>query len=232
MSFPRRVPAPAKLHSSQLRAPEVSRRPQPTDASEGVGTFRQTRLGFEEFSRSLGARRRDRTWQSGLPDFAMRVSRDLRTGASIDQALIDAITNTNAPAYVLEVASGLRAGQPIGKAIERWVEVALSESERLLVTALAIGLRAGAQLAPVLDGLAVALRDELALDARRRVLLVQAQVSALVLVAMPVGFSALSSALRGGFAFSGVVGVALLVVGLTLDGIGVIWMRRLLRGLR
>lgn len=102
MSFPRRVPAPAKLHSSQLRAPEVSRRPQPTDASEGVGTFRQTRLGFEEFSRSLGARRRDRTWQSGLPDFAMRVSRDLRTGASIDQALIDAITNTNAPAYVLE----------------------------------------------------------------------------------------------------------------------------------
>lgn len=225
MSWPTRVPAPADLRS-QPRVPEVSKRPE---RAEKRGTFVAR---WSALSRALGARRSDRTWQSGLPDFAMRVSRDLRTGASIDQALIDAMTETHAPAYVVEVASGLRAGQPIGTAVERWVADARSESERLLATALAIGLRAGAQLAPVLDGLAVALRDELALDARRRVLLVQAQVSALVLVAMPVGFSALSSALRGGFAFSGTVGVALLVVGLTLDGIGVIWMRRLLRGLR
>lgn len=195
MSWPTRVPAPADLRS-QPRVPEVSKRPKRAE-ERGMFVARWSAL-----SRALGARRSDRTWQSGLPDFAMRVSRDLRTGASIDQALIDAMTETHAPAYVVEVASGLRAGQPIGTAVERWVADARSESERLLATALAIGLRAGAQLAPMLDGLAVALRDELALDARRRVLLVQAQVSALVLVAMPVGFSALSSALRGGFALS------------------------------
>lgn len=116
--------------------------------------------------------------------------------------------------------------------IARWSDDASSESEQLLVTALAIALRAGAQLGPVLDGLAVALRDELALDARRRVLLVQAQVSALVLVAMPVAFALLSSIVRGGVAFSGVTGLVLLTGGIGLDGIGVVWMRRLLRGLQ
>ena len=60
----------------------------------------------------------------------------------------------------------------------------------------------------------------------------QAQVSALVLVVMPVGFAALSSIMRGSFVFTGVVGVALLAGGLILDGIGVLWMRRLMRGLR
>lgn len=182
--------------------------------------------------RPLAARRRDRSWQSALPDFAMRLSRELRTGTPIDTALVDVIASVEAPVHVEAVASQVRAGQPIGKTVDRWTRDARTEPERLLVTALAIGLSAGAQLGPVLDGLAVALRDELALDARRRVLLVQAQVSALVLVVMPVGFAALSSIMRGSFVFTGVVGVALLAGGLILDGIGVLWMRRLMRGLR
>ena len=78
----------------------------------------------------------------------------------------------------------------------------------------------------------MALRDELALDARRRVLLVQAQMSAMVLVLMPLAFVLFSSLLRGSFAFSGNVGLVLLVSGVLLDGLGVLWMRRLLRRLR
>ena len=49
---------------------------------------------------------------------------------------------------------------------------------------------------------------------------------------MPLGFAALSSIIRGGVAFAGITGLLLLVGGLTLDGVGVLWMRRLLRGLR
>lgn len=162
----------------------------------------------------------------------MQLSRSLRSGQSIDQALIDAADNGGVPARVQMVATRVAAGQQLGTAIDGWAADARSEPERLLVTALKVGLMAGAQMGPVLDGLAMALRDELALDARRRVLLVQAQASALVLVVMPLGFVALISIIRGGFAFNGVAGLVLLIVGLTLDGFGVLWMRRLLRGLR
>ncbi len=217
MSLPRRVPAP------------VGRQPRRDAKPLKVRTLHSVR---SVLSRPFVVRRRDRLWQSALPDFAMSLSRDLRTGTSIDRALVDAVAANDAPAHMQMVVARVRSGQPIGEVIARWSDDASSESEQLLVTALAIALRAGAQLGPVLDGLAVALRDELALDARRRVLLVQAQVSALVLVAMPVAFALLSSIVRGGVAFSGVTGLVLLTGGIGLDGIGVVWMRRLLRGLQ
>lgn len=177
-------------------------------------------------------RRREAAWQSALSDVAMRLSRDLRTGTSIDTALVEAVAIGDAPWRVKAIAAELRAGQLLGAILHRWAIDARTEPERLLVAALSIGFQAGAQLGPVLDGLAVALRDELALDARRRVLLVQAQVSAVVLVVLPIGFAALASVLRGGFVFDDGIGAVLLVVGLVLDGLGVFWMRRLMRGLR
>jgi len=168
-----------------------------------------------------------------LPDFAMQLSRAVRSGASIDHALQDiANIDESLPARVRSVAARVATGQPITVAIDGWAQEAQSEPERLLISALRAGQRVGAQMGPVLDGLAMALRDELALEARRRVLLVQAQLSAAVLVIMPLGFAALSSVMRGGFAFSGARGLVLLIAGLMLDGFGVLWMRRLLRGLR
>lgn len=177
-------------------------------------------------------RSRERAWLMHLPDFTMQVSRAVRSGTSVDHAVVDAVAGFDVPPRVRIASAQVVAGKPIANVIDGWGREARSEPERLLVTALAIGLRVGAQMGPVLDGLAMALRDELALDARRRVLLVQAQMSALVLVVMPLGFAALSSIMRGGFAFSGITGLVLLVGGLTLDGVGVLWMRRLLRGLR
>ena len=177
-------------------------------------------------------RSRERAWLGHLPDFAMQLSRSVRAGTSFEQALVDAVAGADVPTRVQVASARVAAGQPIVGVIDSWGDQARSEPERLLVAALAVGLGVGAQMGPVLDGIAMALRDELALDARRRVLLVQAQVSALVLVVMPLGFAALSSIIRGGFAFAGITGLLLLVGGLTLDGVGVLWMRRLLRGLR
>jgi len=184
-------------------------------------------------ARPRRSRRGERAWLHHLPDFAMQLSRAVRSGASIDHALQDiANIDESLPARVRSVAARVATGQPITVAIDGWAQEAQSEPERLLISALRAGQRVGAQMGPVLDGLAMALRDELALEARRRVLLVQAQLSAAVLVIMPLGFAALSSVMRGGFAFSGARGLVLLIAGLMLDGFGVLWMRRLLRGLR
>jgi len=163
----------------------------------------------------------------------MQLSRAVRAGASIDHALrATADDDVAIPVRVHDVANRVASGQPISSAIEAWAGDARSEPERLLIAALRVGQGVGAHMGPVLDGLAMALRDELALEARRRVLLVQAQLSAAVLVALPIGFVAVSSAMRGSFAFSGTRGLVLLTAGLVLDGFGVLWMRRLLRGLR
>lgn len=217
MSLPHRIPVSSA---------------QPVTTPKLANQGRSFRRNFKATSNPWIDRRAERSWLDHLPDFAMQLSRSMRSGIPIEQALVDAAAGASVPARVQMVAARVGAGQPLGTSIENWSGAARSEPERLLVTALKVGLMAGAQMGPVLDGLAMTLRDELALDARRRVLLVQAQASAVVLVVMPLGFVVLVSIMRGGFAFNGVVGLVLLTVGLTLDGLGVFWMRRLLRGLQ
>ena len=214
----------------------------PASANQAVQSERKTvgpRVWREVMGRSVARilrpltdRRLERAWQRDLPDFAMRISRTLRAGSSIDRALVEVMAEGKVPPRIRGVAVRVQGGQPMVEVIERWSHDARSDPEALLVAALGIALRSGAQLGPVVDGLGVALRDELALDARRRVLLVQAQMSAMVLVLMPLAFVLFSSLLRGSFAFSGNVGLVLLVSGVLLDGLGVLWMRRLLRRLR
>lgn len=162
----------------------------------------------------------------------MQLSRSVRSGDMIDSAIGEAVQAFDGPRRVRRVASHLRMGVPLNGLIADWEREARSEPERLLATALRIGLDVGAQLGPLLDGLSSALRDELAAEARRRVLLVQARTSALVLVTLPLGFAAVSSIMRGGSPFAGRGGIILLASGLILDAVGLLWMRRLLRGLQ
>lgn len=162
----------------------------------------------------------------------MQLSRSVRSGHMIDSAIGEAASALDSPCRVRRVVSQLQMGVPLDGLIADWEQDAQSEPERLLTTALRIGLDVGAQLGPLLDGLSLALRDELAAEARRRVVLVQAKTSAMVLVTLPLGFAAVSSIARGGSPFAGTTGVILLASGLILDALGVLWMRRLLRGLQ
>lgn len=193
---------------------------------------RQLRMPSTIESRWL-ERRNERAWRNTLPRFITQLSRALRSGLSIDRALHEVVEATpDLPSRVRTVATQINAGRPLDASLSDWAQAARSEPERLVVTAIVLGQRSGANLGPVLDGIADAVRDELALDARRRVLLVQAQLSAAVLVVLPLGFATVSSLARGSFTFAGPIGMALLAAGLFLDGVGLLWMRRLLRGLR
>ena len=178
-------------------------------------------------------RRHERSWREGLSSFVLQLSRALRSGLSIDRALHEVVESApQLPVRVRAAVGQLGAGRSLDVVLTEWLRAAPFEPERLLVTAVALGQRCGANLAPVLDGISDAIRDDLALDARRRVLLVQAKLSTAVLVVLPIGFAAASSLARGSFTFRGPVGIGLLVAGLFLDGLGVWWMRRLLRALR
>ncbi len=185
------------------------------------------------FARRLAARRVLRRAQSMLPEICVRLSRTIRSGRSVEEAFNDVVGHVSPlPIGVSRVANQSRTGRPLEVAIDAWIREAESSAERLLSSALHLGVRQGGELATTLDVVGGGLRDDLELDARRRVLLVQATSSAAVLVMLPVVFATVASVLRGGLVFQGRLGVALIAAGLALDAIGCLWMRSLMRGLR
>lgn len=182
--------------------------------------------------RGLLARRRlERAWRHGLPAFSLYLARQLRSGATLEHALVEVIADIDTPGRVSIVGRQLSAGRPLTEVLDEWSESA-DGPEELLVAALRLGPATGAPMARALESVATALRDDRELDDRRRVWLAQAQMSAAVLVALPVLFAMLSSALRGRFVYGDSIGVVVLIIGLTLDGVGILWIRRLLRRLR
>lgn len=193
--------------------------------------MRDGRRSIGEAISPLARRRRERAWRHGLPPFALYLSRQLRSGETIEHALVEVIADIDTPERVSIVGRQLSAGRPLTEVLDEWSHVATG-AEELLVAALRLGPETGAPMTRALESVATALRDDRELDDRRRVWLAQAQMSAAVLVALPVLFALLSSALRGRFVYGDPLGVVVLVVGLTLDGVGILWIRRLLRRLR
>jgi len=107
-----------------------------------------------------------------------------------------------------------------------------SDAEHLLVSALWLGNDLGGNVARSLDIVGDGIRDDLQLAARRRTLLTQSRLSALVLVSLPIVFAAMASLVQGRLIYQGWTGLMLLIVGGMLDVLGMLWIRRLLRSLQ
>lgn len=171
--------------------------------------------------------------QALLPEVCARLSRTIRSGRPIEDALQDvACEMAPLPPGLSGAAGQSMSGRPIVAAIEEWAASAESSAEQLLSGALLVGVRQGGDLSNALDLVGAGLRDDLELASRRRVLLIQATMSAAVLVLLPVGFAVVTSVVRGGVVFQGRVGAVLVISGLGLDAVGCLWIRALMRGLR
>lgn len=180
-----------------------------------------------------GRRRVERSAEAGLPEVALRVSRSLQTGDSLEQALCALSSNAVPLTRGLNVLiRQVRTGRPLEPALDAWLTCATTSAERLLAAALTLGVSHGGPLATALDGVGEGLRDELQHSARRRLLLVQATMSTGVLVSLPVVFAIVASVIRGASILDGVVGMLLLVGGVLLDALGLWWMSVLMRRLR
>ena len=163
-----------------------------------------------------------------LTEIALRLSRVLRSGVPLETALIrvdDDMGHRHSTISV--VARHVSIGRPITEVVSGWARHAESDAERLLVGAIEVGIGTGADLAGALDAVGEAIRDDIDHDRRRRILLTQNQMSAGVLVCLPLLFALISSLTRG-VPYSGLVGVGLLLSGLGFDVLGLLWIRRLL----
>jgi tight adherence protein B len=164
------------------------------------------------------------------------MARSLRAGGTVHGAVADAGAAMAGPvgAGLRQVGSATARGQPLVDALHCWREPAGPEiaGVRLAVDALAMAAEVGGSQAAALDGVATTLRQRLAAEAEAWSLGAQARLSAAVIALAPLAFSALASAADRTYArflFRTPGGLALLVTGLALDGLGAWWMARLTR---
>jgi tight adherence protein B len=167
-----------------------------------------------------------------LPDVLEATARSLRSGASLRIAMQEA--SENAPARLRAGLVGVTAtaerGVPLVDAIDAWSAEVPGEGVRLAAAALALSAEVGGAAARSLDGVAATLRDRNGLRREVRALSSQARASALVIGLAPVGFAMLAAAVDPrtiDFLLRTPAGVACLLTGVVLDGLGALWMHRL-----
>ena len=103
---------------------------------------------------------------------------------------------------------------------------------RAAAGALAVAASQGGRAAEAIDGLASSLRHRLDALAEARALSTQARMSAVVVGAAPIGYLAFASLVdpRSVSVLVGTgVGRTCLVVGLGLEGLAALWIRRIVR---
>jgi tight adherence protein B len=182
------------------------------------------------------------TWRAGrraaqrrarLPELVERIASAVRAGRSVRTALAEVAADAPPPldrelapaALVLEHGGGLDA------ALGAWAAATGPVPEvALVLTALGLAGRAGGEVARALDRVAATLRERRELRAEVRALATQARASAAVLIAAPLGFTALVATIEPAvvaFLLTTPVGIACLVLGLGLDGLGAWWMARI-----
>jgi tight adherence protein B len=179
--------------------------------------------------------RRARAVERTLPDVLDAVARSLRSGSSMRQAVEEAGRDHTGPlaADLGRVTSSLHGGAPLADALARWDRDRAVPGVRLAVAALCLGAETGGASARAIDGVAATLRTNLAIAGEVRALSSQARLSALVIVLAPLAMSVIATSSDGGtarFLLTTPIGIACLAIGLGLDGIGWLWMRRIVAG--
>jgi tight adherence protein B len=170
-----------------------------------------------------------------LPEALERMASSLRGGRSVGGALLDVAAATDAPLgpELQRAASALDHGADLDHALAGWRSTAPATPDlALAVTAIGLGGDAGGEVARALDRVAATLRERRELRAEGRALATQARASAGLLTIAPLAFAAIVSTIEPGipeFLLTTPVGLVCLAVGLALDGVGALWMARIVR---
>lgn len=184
--------------------------------------------------RVLRHRRFDRR-EAQLPEALEALATDLRSGTALGLALSARAVTTPDPlgAELRCVVREIELGAGVADALDRWSGRADQRSHVVLVaSALALAAESGGEVARAVDRVAATVRDRQEVQAEVRALATQARMSAGVLVAAPVVFTALVATVEPGvlaFLLTSPVGASCLAAGLTLDAAGAAWMARILR---
>ena len=107
-----------------------------------------------------------------------------------------------------------------------------TESEKMLCGTIVLAHKMGGNSARIFERIGDCFHHTYELSSDTKSALAQVKLSAMVISALPVGFLAISSLIGLGgtsFLFTEPIGIVCLVGGLTLQAIGIYWMRRMVQ---
>lgn len=180
------------------------------------------------------ATRRAAAVDGQLLDAVGAVASAVRSGRSLIQAIEVAAEEVGDPLgpTLADVSERVELGVPLDRALEEWAESVGGSDVRLVAGVLRLHRRTGGALARSLDDLAQTLRGRRDSARELRSLTAQARLSAGILGLLPLGFFLfLSVVARRDIesAYRTTVGASAIGVGLALQGLAFVWIRRLLR---
>lgn len=165
-------------------------------------------------------------------DAVVALAAAVRAGLSLRRAIEEVAGDAEPPLRpILEQAvRRLEVGEPLPSVVESMSRALRTPDAPLLGTLLAIHARAGGDLPSMLEDLGSLVGQRR--DARRtlRAMTAQGRASGAVLAVLPIAFVTLLSWTGGdglGDFYRTPAGSALLVAGLTCEGLGFLWIRRL-----
>jgi tight adherence protein B len=181
----------------------------------------------------LARSRREHAFATGLPGALEQVAAELRGGGTVAAAVDRLAAGAGAVAADLRrVRVRTQLGLPLAEALAGWPGEHDAPGVRAAAGALAVATTMGGRAADAIDGLASSLRHRLDAVAEARSLSAQARLSAVVVGAAPLGYLAFSALVDPGAVTALVdtgVGRLCLVVGLGLEMLAGLWIRRILR---
>jgi tight adherence protein B len=179
-----------------------------------------------------GAERRAANRIDGALPSAMRsVSRSLRSGASVRQAVIEACPAVSQPlrGELERLSDALRGGAALTDVLTSFAEQWPTPSVRLAVAALELGASTGGAASRAVDGVADTLEMRLAVARDIVAQAATARLSAVVIGAAPIVFGAflVLTDPRAASFFTTPGGAAVLAVAAGLEFAGALWMARI-----
>jgi tight adherence protein B len=172
--------------------------------------------------------------EAQVADAVAAVAAGVRGGLSVTQAVAHAADRTPEPlaASLRHVVDRTRLGSSLDDALERWATAIPVPDVRLVAAVLRLHRGTGGGFPNVLDGLGRTLRERRAAIREVRSLTAQARLSGAILGLLPVAFFLflwMTSRHDMMVALGSPVGRTAIVVGVLLQGIAFLWIRRLLR---
>ncbi len=169
--------------------------------------------------------------QEDFPEALESLAEAIRAKGSLRLGILEVAAScppSVAPAFQ-RAASLLESGLSLEDAVEELTVVADLPGSAALELALRTHVEAGGNLPGALEALAASLRQRNSIRRELDSLTAQARLSSVVLALAPLGFAALSYVLGlgGRFLLRTPQGLGLVVLGLALEGVGFLWVRRI-----
>jgi tight adherence protein B len=180
---------------------------------------------------SVRTSRRQKAFADQLDDSLQLMASSLRAGHSMLQALNSVAAEAEEPTSVefSRVINETRVGRELGHALDETARRTNSEDFVWVTQAIAINREVGGNLAEVLDGVGHTIRERNQIRRQVKALSAEGRLSALVLMALPLGVLAFLAITNPGYIArftESLAGYAMIAAGVFLLIVGGLWLRK------